>query len=384
MSGTANSSTLIQLVPRRSAEPNGVADYALALAGALRTLGIKSVFLSGTPAAEVASLQDEWNTTSVPKRQAHSLADTLRSLLAKTKASAVLLHFSGYGYQERGVPLWLVQGLRNWSRRAGGTSLLTIFHELYATGRPWQSSFWLSPIQISIARSILDLSSEVITPTEIFRDRLLEWSRGSQIRPLPVFSNVGEAGCASPPAARAASAIVFGLGGVENRIFGLYRERVERIVETMGIEEIIDIGPRFSSLPTTVAKAPVISKGVLQRDRVSDVLAHARFGFVAYPFDVLGKSGVFAAYAANGIIPVVFADRHRSYDGLEAGRHFLDGLRLETKLDANHLAGIQRRLFDWYESHSLPAQARFIAQAIDRRRCLSVPRNTTTRADTLR
>src|SRR5262245_419322 len=152
MSGTADSSTLIQLVPRRSAEPNGVADYALALAGALRTLGIKSVFLSGTPAAQVTSVHDEWNTTSIPKRQAHSLADTLLSLLTKTQASAVLLHFSGYGYQKRGIPLWLVQGLRNWSRRASGISLVTIFHELYATGRPWQSSFWLSPMQISIAR----------------------------------------------------------------------------------------------------------------------------------------------------------------------------------------------------------------------------------------
>jgi hypothetical protein len=371
MSGTADSSTVIQLVPRRTAEPNGVADYALALAGALRTLGIKSVFLSGTPAAEVAPLQDEWNTILVPKRQAHSLANMLHSLLTKTKASAVLLHFSGYGYQKRGVPLWLVQGLRNWSRRAGGISLLTVFHELYATGRPWQSSFWLSPAQILIARSILDLSSEVITPTEIFRNRLLEWSRGSQIRCMPVFSNVGEAGCGSQPAARAAKAVVFGLGGVENRLFGPYRQRVERIVEMMEIEEIIDIGPRLLSPPTSLAKAPVISKGALPRDRVSDVLAQARFGFVAYPFDVLGKSGVFAAYAANGVIPVVFADRRRSYDGLEAGRHFLDALRLETNLDADQLAGIQRRLFDWYESHSLPVQASFIVQAIERRRRLN-------------
>ena len=120
----------------------------------------------------------------------------------------------------------------------------------------------------------------------------------------------------------------------------------------------------------------MISKGALPRDRVSDLLAQARFGFVAYPFDVLGKSGVFAAYAANGVIPVVFADRFRSYDDLEAGVHFLDGLRLETSLDADRLAGIQRRLFNWYESHSLPVQAGFIAQAIERHQGLNVRQST--------
>ena len=242
MSGTSNSSTLIQLVPQRTAEPNGVADYALALAGTLRARGIESVFLSGTPAAEVASLQDEWDTTSIPKRQAHSLTDTLDSLLTKTKASAVLLHFSGYGYQERGVPWWLVQGLRNWSRRAGDTSLLTIFHELYATGRPWQSSFWLSPVQISIARSILNLSSQVVTPTSVYRDRLLEWNSGSQIKCMPVFSNVGEAGCGSQPAARAAKAVVFGLGGVEIGSSGSIVNALSRSLRCWGLRKLLILG----------------------------------------------------------------------------------------------------------------------------------------------
>jgi hypothetical protein len=37
---------------------------------------------------------------------------------------AVVLHFSGYGYQKRGVPLWLVEGLRFWARRARTCRLL--------------------------------------------------------------------------------------------------------------------------------------------------------------------------------------------------------------------------------------------------------------------
>ena len=170
--GEQHRPTLIQVVARRTAEPDGVADFALALARALRAAGgPNSVFLSGTPSVNALPVED-WRTVCVPKRKAQILADTVQLLSAESNACAVVLHFSGYGYQKRGVPLWLPQGLRIWSRRAGRVPLLTIFHELYATGRPWQSAFWLSPLQKQIVRSILNLSSAAITPTDLYRKRL--------------------------------------------------------------------------------------------------------------------------------------------------------------------------------------------------------------------
>jgi hypothetical protein len=58
-----------------------------------------------------------------------------------------------------------------WSRRAGRVPLLTIFHELYATGRPWQGAFWYPHFQKQIARSILNLSSAAITPIDVCSKR---------------------------------------------------------------------------------------------------------------------------------------------------------------------------------------------------------------------
>jgi hypothetical protein len=364
MSSTTGISTLIQIVPRRTAEPNGVGDYASALAGALRSYDVNTVFVSGTPSVQATMLQDQWNTVFLPTRETRCLADTLQRVTAETKASAVLLHFSGYGYQKRGVPLWLAQGIGKWSRRAGHVPLLTVFHELYATSRPWNSAFWLSPLQKRIARGILKLSSEALTPTKVYRDRLLNWNSGIPIRCMPVFSGVGEPGCGSPPGARAATAVVFGLAGVEDRVFGLYRPDVERILRTMRIEKLIDIGPRHFSMPSTLAGVPVISKGPLPPLAVSELFRQARFGFIAYPFDVLGKSGVFAAYAAHGILPIVLAERRIAFDGLEAGRHFLDGL-LGSGANAD-LDMMQRQLFDWYAAHSLHVQASFIQESIRR------------------
>jgi hypothetical protein len=359
--------TLIQVVPRRAAEPDGVADSALALARALRAYkGANSVFLSGTPSVDAMPVEDEWRTVCVPKRQAQILADIIQSLSAETNARGVILHFSGYGYQKRGVPLWLVQGLRIWSRRATRAPLLTIFHELYATGRPWQSAFWLCPLQKQIARSILKLSSAAITPTDFCRKRLSEWRDGRpiEVTAMPVFSNVGEPGCRSAPRMRCAAAVVFGLAGVEDRLFGIYRPDLERIIAALGIEEIFDVGPRFSSVPRTLAGVPVISKGVLPQGAVSELLQRARFGFIAYPLDFIGKSGVFAAYAAHGVVPIVLSEREGAFDGLQPALHFLDGLRLGTGDSAQDLALIQHRLLTWYASHCVKVQADFILDSI--------------------
>jgi hypothetical protein len=357
------------VVARRTAEPDGVADFALALARALRAAGgLNSVFLSGTPSVNALPVEDDWRTVCVPKRQAQILADTVQLLSAESNACAVVLHFSGYGYQKRGVPLWLPQGLRIWSRRAGRVPLLTIFHELYATGRPWQSAFWLSPLQKQIVRSILNLSSAAITPTDLYRERLSKWRDGSaaRITAMPVFSNVGEAGCGLAPCTRTATAVVFGLAGVEDRLFSIYRRDMERIVAALGIEKVFDVGPRFSSVPDTLAGEPVISKGVLPQAAVSELLQRARFGFVAYPLDFIGKSGVFAAYAAHGVVPIVLSQKQGAFDGLQPSEHFLDGLRLRRRVSAEHLASIQKKLFSWYTSHSLKVQADFLVDSISR------------------
>jgi hypothetical protein len=370
--------TLIQVVARgAAAAPDGIADYALALARALRDYGsVNTVFLSGTPSAHTTKAQDDWRTVCVATRQAQPLANTIQSLSAEIRACGVILHFSGYGYQKRGVPLWLARGLRIWRRRAGRVPLLTIFHELYASGRPWQSAFWVSPLQKQIARSILNLSSAAITPTDFYRKCLTAWGgdRSIEITTMPVFSNVGESGCGSAPRTRSAAAVVFGLAGVEDRLFGIYRTDLERLVAAMGIEKIFDVGPRFSPVPRTVAGVPVISKGVLPQGAVSELLQRARFGFIAYPLDFIGKSGVFAAYAAHGVIPIVLSDKQGAFDGLQSARHFLDGLRLGMFAGTPDLALVQRNLFSWYTSHSLKVQAQSLLKVISRHARLHIAR----------
>src|ERR1700737_272183 len=72
---------LIQVVPRRAAEPNGVADSALALARTLRAYrGANSVFLSGTPSVDAMPVEDEGKKFGVQRPQAKFLAIIFNSL----------------------------------------------------------------------------------------------------------------------------------------------------------------------------------------------------------------------------------------------------------------------------------------------------------------
>lgn len=363
---------MVQVVPGRSAEPNGVADYAQCLASTLRTcLGIDTVFLSGVPWAHPSGMahppgmKDEWKTVCVPSRRPQSLADTLGLVSTESHPVAVILHFSGYGYQKRGVPFWLLHGLRVWQKSKTHVPLLTIFHELYATGKIWQSSFWLSYLQKRIARSIVDLSLGAITPTSLNRSWLQECGRGhAEIICMPVFSNIGEPGSAPAPCARAGTAVVFGLAGVEERLYGEYGQAIERALITLGVKKVLDIGPRVGSLPSSLAGVPIVSTGALPRESVSNLLTQARFGFVAYPLNAIGKSGVFAAYAAHGVVPIVFSERRELFDGLEPGRHFIDGLRLAYSVEADALALMQSELSNWYRAHSLQVQAEQLEKLI--------------------
>src|SRR5258708_39423593 len=99
--------------------------------------------------------------------------------------------------------------------------------------------------------------------TELTTIHLQNGREGSAIKitAMPVFSGVGELGCGSVPCARTATAVVFGLAGVEDRLFGIYRSEIERIISALGIEKIFDVGPRLSSIPRTFAGTPIISKG---------------------------------------------------------------------------------------------------------------------------
>src|SRR5687767_6719708 len=132
---------LIAIVPRLPPVIDGVGDYALSVARELRERsGIDTHFIVGDPSWIGKEIVEHFPVSKLTNRT----ESQLRAILTQEQSNKVLLHYGGYGYAQRGCPDWLVAALTKWRTEREGHKLITLFHELYASGPPWTSSFWLS------------------------------------------------------------------------------------------------------------------------------------------------------------------------------------------------------------------------------------------------
>ena len=168
---------ILQIVPRVPGGLDGVGDYALTVAAKLRRdTGFTTVFM--TP--ELSSAMDVRGFQVLPLDQQ-----------AGAEFDHVILQYVNYGYQKRGVPFGLLSTLRQMRREHGGR-LVTVFHELYGSGPPWGSAFWLQPFQIHLTKSIARLSDESIVSSENFLSDLQRLVPDAKIRLHPTPSGLEE------------------------------------------------------------------------------------------------------------------------------------------------------------------------------------------------
>jgi len=314
---------VLHVVPHLPPPYEGVGTYAAALAGAL---GGEARFLVGDPG---------WSGDGGRAVEARTAAALLEGI---GDAGTVLLHYAGYGYESRGCPAWLAEGLGRWQGR-----LVTVFHEVWASGPPWRSSFWLLPIQRRLAALLAVRSQELATTLEVYAGLLRPWTAGRGIAVLPVFSTVGEPAAVPGFGERPRRLAVFGGAGVRGRAWGPFRPDLERAARALAIEEIVDVGTPIS-VPADLAGIPVRPLGVLPPAGVSDLLLGSAAGFLAYPPDFLPKSTIFAAYCAHGVLPVCAWRRHPAD-------------RLPYWTGGSEPVAVAAAAHAWYRGHSLASQA---------------------------
>ncbi len=264
-----------------------------------------------------------------------------------------VLHYVGYGYQRRGCPHALVTGATRWKDRRGAR-LITIFHELYALGPPWRSSFWLSPVQRRLARRLAEASDACITTAPPYAEILRGWVRPREIVEAAAFSTVGEPATVRPLAQRRKRLVVFGSAGVRQRA---YREAgaFEEVRAALAIEEILDIGEPLLSSAMQRASVPVRKLGPLSPTDVGDLLADSVAGVVSYPPALLEKSTIFAAYCAHGLIPLWTwpVGAHRRQPATAPGWN----ARLPLPATQPAWQDIADAGRDWYWNHAVARQA---------------------------
>ncbi|WP_373530523.1 glycosyltransferase family 2 protein [Nostoc sp.] len=358
---------IIQIVPQLPPSINGVGDYALNLARQLgKDCEIETHFIVGTPYWQGATTIQDFPIQRVVVRSAEALFFLLStdSNQSASVPTSVLLHYVGYGYANRGCPAWLVEGLERWKANTANSRLLTMFHEVAASGPPWTSAFWLSPLQRNLAARLAHLSDRCLTSKQHYAEILSKLSQGkqTQVPTLPVFSTVGELEQALPLAERSRRIVVFGSCGNRLRVYQESLVELSYTCQLLGIKEILDIGTSTGLTLSLVNGVPVVEMGALSASEISDILSTSLAGFFNYNLEYLAKSTIFAAYCAHGLLPVSPRSHALPVDGILARKHYWIADDMTTGLrDLLEVQAIADNAYNWYQTHNLSLQARTFA-----------------------
>lgn len=316
---------ILQIVPQPPGSHEGVGDYAGALAAGLeRRLGERSEFVTGAMIAK-----KNWRPPA---------------------STAAILHYVNYGYDPRGIPSWLPGRLRGIPR------LITVFHELYASGSWRQSAFWLQPWQKRIARALAEKSAVSIVSSDVLAEQLRRLAPATRVVVRPVVSTFGEPAFVAERSPRR-WVICGGTELIRRSLRSFAQKEVELFViggaDVADVRGAVDDAHYFPNIAAATA---------------SEILSSCAFGWIDYfemdavPNAAILKSTAFAAFCAHGVIPVF----PRVATTIALGEDVLPGPFSPANLpSAAECPAISRAIYDWYHRHaSAEHLAATVAEAI--------------------
>jgi hypothetical protein len=342
---------LVQIVPQLPPAISGVGDYSLLLASQLRRdFEVETCFVVGNPDWRGPAHVDGFRVCQVSERSSAALKVVLdrETILGQS----IFLQYVGYGYEKRGCPGWLVDGITRWHRSNPGR-LVTMFHELYGKGPVWSSSFWNSPVQRWLTMRLARESDRCRTNMHRSADELERMAprHSGNVVVLPVFSSVGEMDSVQLLDQREPELVLFGGGRWLDEAASTHHAMLELACEVLGIIRIIAIGV-LARIPLKFS-VPVEETGPLSAERVSQRLGRARAGFIAHTPKAVGKSTIFAAYCAHGMLPMLIGSMGGESEGVYCGRHYVSADELAKRPTATAFQAIADNASAWYSAHSL-------------------------------
>jgi hypothetical protein len=357
---------IIAIVPNLPPAIDGVGDYALHLARQLRQdRNLHTYFIVCNPLWAGSSDVDGFPVHRLAERSTNALFNLLTE--HTQEQFITLLQFSGYGYARWGCPWWLIDGLERWKKKTQQGQLITIFHELYSkSALPWKHNFWTSPIQKYLAVRLTHASDRYLTSGQNYAKTLVTFSRdrNTQIPVMPIFSNIGEPQTIPPLSSRKKRLVIFGQQGTRSSAYKSISV-LDRICQSLQIKEIWDIGPSIELNIHSIGECPIVELGQLPAAEISKILLDSVAGFICYNPKFLAKSGVFAAYCAHGLVPVVHPWSSQTVDRLEVGQHYWHPeSSLPSIFPLEDQQSIADRAFTWYQNHALPKHANIFADLV--------------------
>lgn len=348
---------ILQIIPRVPPPICGVADYSLNLARALSSQhGIETTFVPGTLPATGDEKWGEFDAVGVIRHDSRKFAS---QLIDRSESEGLILHYSAYGFAKRGTPLWLALALLKLKKVRPAMPIVVMFHELGSRGTTWRSSsYWNWPVQQWIISRLYRTAGAVVTNRAAYAAELLRNNPGhpEKTSVLPVSSGFGEPALLRELSQRDNAMAFFGWPMPPAKWASL-RPRLLRAIELSKASKLIvfrhplpgDFDPGI----------PTVTHGILPPQEVSTALADCRFAFSDYDPTYLGKSSLFAAYCAHGLVTFLHEGSGTLEDGIAVGQH-VQGL-FEPICPFESVAS---NAHAWYNLHNISRMGEHFASLI--------------------
>jgi hypothetical protein len=285
---------IIHVTPEYPPHIGGVADFACIIKESMDAWNVpQEVVIAGIKPISIL------NQSNILKSRNFAELSQMIQAIATGSKTLLVFHYVCYGYSLKGVPFLLPRILQHFKANHNVT-ILTYFHELYATdASPFKSAFWLGFIQKQLAKKIAKLSDIRITTSASYKKELDEWDVNTIDKNIymPVFSNIPES-LNELEWNKKDQVVIFGSKGSRNKVYR-EKESVHVLLTKTKTFTWFDIGTPVESI------AAIKQLGVLSPVDISTVLKEAKIGLIQYHDMPIEKSGVFAAYAANGVVAIV-------------------------------------------------------------------------------
>lgn len=245
-------------------------------------------------------------------------AESLLSSLRDSGAQQVVLHYVGYGYSRKGIPLWLPQTLAKW-KQASSNKLVVIFHELFATGPMWSSAFWTSTLQRRIAKNLVQAADRWTTSCLNYYEILTEkLGADPQIgATIPIGSNIDLASPAEYserwPLTQNNQLNIAVFGTQSRRTKSLHQN--QRLLRHLFDQDLVSSLSIIGNSNGCNQDELTVSELNLPRERckyhynlapdsISNLLKDSHIGLLSTPPSLIHKSGVYAAYTTHGVVSI--------------------------------------------------------------------------------
>lgn len=334
---------IVHIAPALPPSINGLGDFCHLVACNLERSGYTdNVFVLRHP------------VSSDPDRDVRVFnSKTFYSVLSEVKADVVILHYVGYAYDRDGLPFYVANGLKKYKSNAG-CRLLVFFHELYASSAsPFKLPFYTSRLQQLIVNALWNLADKAFTSCRSYQELLQDVVGGDDSKTLctGIFSNVPDELYDPKIPKEEHSMLVFGSAHRRNAVYG--HRAFPELVTKLGIDKVYDVGPGESHCDT--AQVKVLKKGALGSSELAAYLNAAKYGALSYKPQLLGKSGIFSAYAAFGVIPFNLTSVDGPlYDGLVEGKNYFS-LKANFPETEFQFGVAQKEILKWYRGHDQSA-----------------------------